>query len=80
MNVLNLERTKFKHHAYPNNKFLELTRVTCPCGHVVNFMSRVPYIECAFCHNLIFRNKKCEYDYKIKRRFKNESRGTKGCK
>lgn len=51
-----------------SDKFLEETRVVCKCGHSVNFFSNIPYIECTFCHNLIFRNKKAEYDYRLKRR------------
>lgn len=52
-----------------NSEYLNATRVVCKCGHVVNFISRTYYIECSHCHNLIFRNKKCEYNYRIKRRF-----------
>lgn len=55
---------------YLSNRFLELSRVQCKCGHSVNFISNVPYIECNYCHNLIFRNKKCEFNYRVKRRFK----------
>ena len=55
--------------AYPSDTFLEESRVKCSsCGHVVNFYSHHPYIECSFCHNLIFRNKKCEFDFKVKRK------------
>lgn len=49
--------------------FIAETRVVCKCGHSVNFFSHAPYIECSYCHDLIFRDKKAEYDYKIKRRF-----------
>lgn len=51
-----------------DSEYLAITRVTCKCGHRVNFLSPAPYIECTHCHNLIFRNKKAEYDYRIKRR------------
>ena len=48
--------------------YLEATRVICKCGHRVNFITNVPYIECTYCHNIIFRNKKTEYDFRVKRR------------
>ena len=53
---------------YPNDKFLEESRRTCKCGHVVNFVTNIPWIECTYCHDLIFRNKKAEFDYKVKRK------------
>lgn len=52
-----------------DSEFLAKTRKKCKCGHTVNFISNIPYIECTHCHNLIFRNNKCEYDFRIKRRF-----------
>lgn len=55
--------------AYPSDTFLKESRVKCSsCGHVVNFYLHHPYIECSFCGNLIFRNKKCEFDYRVKRK------------
>lgn len=53
---------------YPSDTFLEESRVKCGCGHIVNFINKIPYVECSYCHNLIFRNKKCEFDYKVKRK------------
>lgn len=63
------QRRKYKPFAGKfSDEFLDKTKVICKCGHRVNFISRVPYIECSFCHNLIFRDKKAEYDYKVKRK------------
>lgn len=52
-----------------DSKWIEATRRKCKCGHTMNFYTKVPYLECSHCHNLIFRDKKSEFDYKIKRRF-----------
>ena len=41
--------------------------VKCKCGHSIQFRSRSDRIVCSYCGNVNFRNKKCEYDYKIKR-------------
>lgn len=59
---------KAKYLGKVSDKFIEETRVVCKCGHSVNFFSKIPYLECTHCHNIIFRNKKAEYDYRIKRR------------
>ena len=56
-------------HCY-DPKWLDETKRTCKCGHSVHFFDLIPYIECLECGRLIFRDKKCEYDYMIKRRFK----------
>lgn len=58
---------KYKHKCL-NDKWIEQSRVLCKCGHVINFFNKIPYLECLHCGNLVFRNKKCEYDFKIKRR------------
>lgn len=52
-----------------DDKLISRTRVYCKCGHSINFFNCEQYIECSFCHRLVFRNKKCEYDFKIKRQF-----------
>lgn len=64
-----MARKKPKKIGNIDSEFLYLTKVICKCGHRVNFISKIPYIECSHCHNLIFRNKKAEYDFRIKRRF-----------
>lgn len=51
-----------------DSEYLAETRVICKCGHRVNFFTQVPYIECTHCHDIIFRDKKAEYNYRIKRR------------
>lgn len=47
------------------------TRKTCPhCGHVLGFYKpKTQYVECSYCGNIVFRNKKAEFDFRIKRRF-----------
>lgn len=47
------------------------TRKKCPyCGHVLGFYKpSIKYVECNFCGNIVFRDKKAEYDFRIKRRF-----------
>ena len=57
---------KMKSKSY--SRFIEESRVLCKCGHSISFTTRTPYIHCNFCGNLVFRNKKCEFDYKVKRK------------
>lgn len=51
-----------------SSEFIAETRVVCKCGHSVNFFSHAPYIECSHCGDLIFRDKKAEFDYRVKRK------------
>lgn len=51
-----------------DSEYLAQSRVVCDCGHMVNFFTNIPYVECTHCHNIIFRDKKAEYDFKVKRR------------
>lgn len=60
-------------------EYINKITVYCKCGHSVQFKSRIPYIICSHCGKLIFRNKKCEFNYYIKRRFINESRAKINC-
>lgn len=50
-----------------DSKWIEATRRKCKCGHTVHFYNTIPYLTCNHCGTLIFRNKKCEYDFKITR-------------
>ncbi len=52
----------------PINEYFSLTKHKCKCGHVMNFYTSIPYLECEYCGRLNFRNKKCEFDYKVKRK------------
>ena len=53
-----------------DRKWLDATKQTCKCGHSVHFFDLIPYMDCIVCGRLIFRNKKCEYDYFITRKYK----------
>ena len=50
------------------SKFIEASRRKCKCGHSISFNTNTPYITCSICGNLVFRNKKCEFNYKVKRK------------
>ena len=50
------------------DEYYTKTKVKCICGHVTNFVGRKDYKECSHCNRIIFKNKKAEYNYKIKRR------------
>lgn len=52
-----------------DSKWIHETRRLCnKCGHSMNFYTTIPYLECTHCRNLVFRDKKCEFDYKVRRR------------
>ena len=51
-----------------NSEFIAKTKVKCKCGHTMNFFSGIQYLECTYCHRMIFRSKKAEFDYRTKRK------------
>ena len=53
-----------------DSKWIEATRKKCNCGHTLSFYTKIPYLECANCGNIVFRNKKCEFDFRVKRKVK----------
>ena len=50
-------------------EYISTITVYCKCGHSIQFNSKTPYIICNKCGRLVFRNKKCEFNYYIKRRY-----------
>lgn len=46
---------------------------TCKCGHVVNIYNKHGYDVCRWCGNIVFLNTRAEYEFKIKRRFANDT-------
>ena len=54
----------------PNNK-------KCSCGHTVEFWTSQNRIICRWCGNYVFRNKKDEFEYRMKERLKNENKDKK---
>ncbi len=59
---------KKKKRAWDKDDFFDLTKVKCKCGHVISFFTSAKYVECSHCGNLVFRNQKEEYNYRVKRR------------
>lgn len=51
----------------------EVTKVKCKCGHVQCIPANFKNFYCSWCGNMLFVSKKAEFDYKIKRRFANDS-------
>lgn len=54
-----------------NSKYWNATRKVCPkCGHVIGFYKpKLRYVECVYCGTIVFKDKKSEFDFRIKRRF-----------
>lgn len=46
----------------------ELTKCTykCKCGHSVVIANKRGIAECSHCRNLVFKNKKIEFEYRMK--------------
>lgn len=71
------------------NRFLKLDEVQklyenmqpfrhiCKCGHTVYVSNKTGRTECRNCHNLVFKDKKTEFEYRMKRELIKERRNLK---
>lgn len=49
----------------------------CDCGHSVFIPNRKDRAICRYCHKLIFKDKKAEFEYRMKRELIKEKRNLK---
>lgn len=42
----------------------------CPCGHTVTMTSKVDKVICSHCGNYVFKNKKAEFDFRMREKMK----------
>ena len=49
----------------------------CKCGHTVYIVNKSGRAECRNCHNLVFKDKKTEFEYIMKRKLIEERRKNK---
>lgn len=49
----------------------------CKCGHTVYIANKSGRAECRNCHNLVFKDKKTEFEYRMKRELIKERRNNK---
>ena len=66
-----------KYNKWHDSKYdlYEITKVKCKCGHTIHFnRSYYPLKTCKHCGSLVFKNKKEEFKYYLKRKIKYESK------
>ena len=59
-----------------NEDYLQHT-VKCKCGHSVVIMNKNGVAECRYCHNNVFKDKKTEFEYRMKQNLIKERRNLK---
>lgn len=52
-------------------------RHKCNCGHTVYIANKLGVAECSYCHNLVFKDKKSEFEYRLKQNLIKERRKLK---
>lgn len=52
-------------------------RHKCKCGHTVYIMNKSGRAECKHCHNLVFKDAKTEFEYRMRRELIKERRNLK---
>lgn len=45
---------------------IQKNKVPCKCGRRIN-MTNAPYLRCYYCGRLVFRDKKTEYEWRLRR-------------
>lgn len=56
-----------------NEEYLKHTR-KCKCGHSVAILNETGVAECSWCRNLVFKDKKTEFEYRMKQNLIRERR------
>ena len=52
-------------------------RYKCKCGHTVYIANKDGRTECSYCHNLVFKDKKTEFEYRMRQNLIKERRKLK---
>ena len=63
-----MSRMKYYHLENPIKYDNEMVkdRVKCKCGHTINMRPDVDKCICTWCHNYAFRDKKSEFEFRLK--------------
>lgn len=56
---------------------IQKTSYKCKCGHTVVITNKSGMAICSFCQNAVFKDKKTEFDYRIKENLIKERRKNK---
>lgn len=56
---------------------LQKYRVKCKCGHTNYIANKTNKCICSHCHNLVFKDKKTEFEYRLKQNLIKEKRNLK---
>lgn len=68
---LSMEETKRLYES------LQKFRHICKCGHTVYIANKSGRAECNHCHNLVFKDAKTEFEYRLSRQRIKERRNLK---
>lgn len=52
-------------------------KVYCKCGHTNYIANKEGRCICSYCHNFVFKDKKTEFEYRMKQKIKEEKRNRK---
>lgn len=52
-------------------------RHVCKCGHTIYITNKSGRAECKHCHNLVFKDAKTEFEYRMRRTLIKERRNIK---
>lgn len=50
---------------------MTINRTMCKCGHTNNIPAKMDKVVCSWCGNYVFRDKKAEFEFRMKERMNN---------
>ena len=59
------------------NELAKLRHYCKHCGHSLYIANKRDIVECSYCHNLVFKNDKAEFMYRMKENLIREKRNNK---
>lgn len=65
-------KTHYRENPKKYAEMLSKGRKKCNCGHTIMFPSCVDWVLCGWCGNYVFKDKKTEFQYRMKERMNNE--------
>ena len=59
-------KVRFRENPKKYADIMSMARRYCSCGHTINIPNKMDKIICSHCGNYVFKDKKTEFEYRLK--------------
>ena len=63
--------SRYKENPQKYAEIMTNNRIKCKCGHSVDIPAKMGKVICNWCNNYVFKDKKTEFEYRMKERLNN---------